>query len=122
MKFTRDTLRTILALLLVIIIVVATFAYGNAQRNKQQAKNDAKVTQTQANDKEKSATVETPAPTTPQAPTATTPAAGGTAQVQPATIPETGGEAAYVAPLAIVALAGYFYLRSRQRLSFAQTR
>lgn len=129
MKFTRDTIRTILALLLVIIIVVATFAYGNAQRNKQQAKNDTKVTETQAktDDKEKSATVTTPPATSTPTPSTTTPATttpdtGGTAQVQPATIPEAGAEAGYGIPLAIVAFAGYLYLRSRQRLGFALTR
>ncbi len=132
MKFSRDTIRTILALLLIIIIVVATFAYGNAQRNKQKASNDAKVTETQTKEEstnEKSATVTTTPPATPSTPTSgtttpatTTPDTGGHAQVQPATMPETGAETSYGIPLAIVALVGYFYLRSRQRLSFAQNK
>ena len=125
MKFTRDTIRTILALLLVIIIVVATFAYGNAQRNRQQVDNKVKVTETQTktNENEKSATVATPIPVTAPTPAPATPdatpATGGSAQVQPATMPETGAEAAYVVPLTIVALAVYFYLRSRQRLVYS---
>ena len=138
MKFSRDTLRTILALLLIIIIVVATFAYGNAQRNKQKADNAAKTTETQSktNDTEKSATVDsgtnsnsstnnsstTTNPSTTNTTTTVTPDTGGSAQVQPTTMPETGTETAYVVPLAIVALAGYFYLRSRQRLAFSQSK
>lgn len=123
MKFTRDTIRTILALLLVIIIVVATFAYGNAQRNKQQADNKAKVTETQTkaddaktNDNEKSATVETP-------PVAAAPAADSSAPVAaaPTTIPQAGAETSYGIPLGIIAIAGYFYVRSRQRLQIAHS-
>jgi lysozyme family protein len=129
MKFTRDTLRTILALLLVIIIVVATFAYGNAQRNKQQAKNDTKVTETQDSSptNEKSATVATPNPPDPNIPDqstvpSTTPATGGTAQQVPTSIPAAGGELSYGLPLAFVAIAVYAYVRSRQRLGLALTR
>jgi len=132
MKFTRDTLRTVLALILIVIIVVATFAYGNAQRNKQKTENDVKVAQTeQKNSSSKSSNgtasnnsglANTGGAQNTQTVAPTVPDTGGTAQPQPTTMPETGAETGYTIPLSIIALVGYLYLRSRQRLAFAQSR
>ena len=129
MKFTRDTLRTLLALILIIIIVVATFAYGNAQRNKQKADTKVKVTETQTktSDNEKSATVSdgsTPnnaASTTTSAPAGSSPVVSVTPDTGGSALPETGAETTVALPLLAIATAGYFYIRSRQKLAFSRS-
>jgi hypothetical protein len=81
----RDTLKTLAGLLIIGVIVVATFMYGNAQRQAQIKRDEAakKQQQQQANANEAGKATASPSgTTTPTASPTTQPTTGGTAAVQ----------------------------------------
>lgn len=99
-NFSKETLKTIGGVVLIAVIVVATFLYGNKQRQEQLRQQQAQQnTQSQQQVKSPGAgSVNTPAPTTATPPSGTT--------------PQTGGEMAYLLPLA--ALIGLYQLNRYQ--------
>ena len=131
----RDTLKTIIGLVIIGLIVVVTFLYGNAQRQSQNRRDQAakqaqqqkqaaqakkstpasQAAQPQAQPKAApAATPATPA-TTPKTATAAVPDTGGTNS----TMPDTGAGESALIPVSLLAL-GLFYLRhSRRALAVA---
>lgn len=131
----RDGVKTIIGLLVIGLIIVATFLYGNHQRqaqlrHDQDVKKQSGVTQatpqaTPTTNKSASSQASVPSPSanplqgqgsTSSTSTVKSPQTGGTAIVTPATTPKTG--AGEMAPIALVglALAGIYYRRSRREL------
>lgn len=101
----RDLLKTIGGLALIAAIVVATFLYGNKQR-QEQVRRDQEIKQQQQTAKEK--TLAQDKATKPDGPSqVTAPGATGTSSVgggvnQPTTTPQTGPEL-YLLPLGAIA-------------------
>ncbi|MEO7617348.1 MAG: hypothetical protein ABIS59_00740 [Candidatus Saccharibacteria bacterium] len=132
----RDGLKTIIGLLVIGLIIVATFLYGNHQRQAQLRHDEdlkrqqQKVTQTTpqattspaaSTSPQASVPSSTPNPIQGQGKVTTAPQAGGTAMSTStnSTTPRTGaGEMAPVALLALIA-SGVYYRRSRREIVFA---
>lgn len=130
----RDGLKTVIGLLVIGLIIVATFLYGNNQRQAQlRHDQDLKKQQQTAAQVTPQATATPAMSTKPQpsvvAPTSNTiqgsaaktaaPQTGGSGTVAQSTTPRTGPDA--LAPIALLALigAGVFYRRSRREVVFA---
>jgi len=130
----RDTLKTIVGLVIIGLIVVVTFLYGNAQRQaqlrhdqdvkRQQQQSEAKTT---AQPSVSTAQPKTAAPATnpakpptaaatPPSATATTPTTGATNSTK---IPDTGASENALIPLTLLGLAIYGLRRSRRSLALA---
>ena len=112
----KDLLRTIGGILVIGGIVVATFLYGNQQR-QEQVRQDQAQTQT-----EEQAAPEEPAKpkVVSQQPTPGAPAANG--QTQPVTTPETGSELAVAFPLGLLIMFGRWHRSSQLALRTAALR
>ncbi len=131
----RETLKTLAGLAIITLIVVATFLYGNSQRQAQQKQDQAKKQQaatpspsTSAKASPKATPTPSPVPSgsvaqgpvdggsgsgaTPK-PTAA-PVTGGTT-----TIPDTGSETAPLLGVAVLGLTYVFYRRSGRRIEAA---
>ena len=104
----KDLLKTIGGILIIAAIVVATFLYGNQQRQEQVRRDQAvQEQQTAQEGDEGEAEVGAPAPVKPQSPAT---------QPQPATTPETGGALDYLLPLGVLSGLLSWQLASRRRL------
>ncbi|MBW3538532.1 hypothetical protein KY386_03520 [Candidatus Parcubacteria bacterium] len=118
-RISKDVLKTAGAILLIGVIVVATFLYGNAQR-QEQARRDQVAKQQQEQRETADKPAEQPQPAAPQQPAANQPAQPGTGAVGggslPETTPKTGGELAYLLPAVAVVGMYRFNRTSRQRL------
>jgi lysozyme family protein len=130
----RDGLKTIIGLLVIGLIIVATFLYGNHQRQAQLRHDEdlkrqqQKVTQTTpqatkspaaSTSPQASVPSSTPNPIQGQGKVTAAPQTGGTAMTETNTTPRTGaGEMAPIALLALIA-SGVYYRRSRREVVFA---
>ena len=139
----RDTVKTIAGLIIIVGIVVATFMYGNAQRQKQLAEDQKAKQQQEATAQQQAKSVSpsaspkasaTPKPnaTATKAPTATaapkgagvvagttTPVTGGTG----ASLPDTGPETIGMVGLSAIGVMALAVRRSRRAmLEAARTR
>jgi regulatory protein YycH of two-component signal transduction system YycFG len=104
----RDTLKTIIALVVIGLIVVVTFLYGNSQRQAQLRRDQAA--------KEKTTTTQTTAkPKTIFTPTTVVPDTGGSAK----TMPDTGATENALIPVTLIGLGLYYTRRSRRALAAA---
>ena len=104
----RDFFKTIGAIVIIGLIVIATFLYGNRQRQEQLRRDQQAIQQKQSDDRSvtvdnsKNNTVVKPETTNPP----TAPVAinqNVTATVPPAQTPDTGGEVYFLAPVALIA-------------------
>lgn len=114
MKLNQDLLKTVGGLLLIGVIVVATFLYGNRQRQAQIRDDQTATEQSeQAPQTDENTPVEEEAPA-PAAPAPTAPAA----EPAPTRTPETG--ASDLIPLALLTAAYWAHRRSRRQLQAAR--
>lgn len=107
-SFSKETLKTIGGVVLIAVIVVATFLYGNKQRQEQLRKPNGTATQTTDTSKPGTGLVN------PSGQATTVPASDAQPQTAPTTTPETGGELAFALPLAVL-VGLYQYNRHSQR-------
>jgi hypothetical protein len=110
----RDTLKTIAGLVIIGLIVVATFLYGNAQRQTQLNHTE------QTKPKITTVTVAKPTPASQAAkPQAQPKTATTTAPVATKSVPDTGPADFAFIPLVSLGLGLYFLRRSRRALTLA---
>ncbi len=131
----RDTVKTIAGLIIIVGIVVATFMYGNAQRQKQLAEDQKAKQQQEATAQQQAKSVSpsaspkataTPKPNATAAPKGagvvagtTTPVTGGTG----ASLPDTGPETIGMVGLSAIGVMALAVRRSRRAmLAAARTR
>ena len=120
----RDTVKTIAGLIIIVGIVVATFMYGNAQRQKQLAEDQKAKQQQEATAQQHAKSVSpnaspTKAPTATAAPKGagvvagtTTPVTGGTG----ASLPDTGPETIGMVGLSAIGVMALAVRRSRRAM------
>ena len=131
----RDGIKTIIGLLVIGLIIVATFLYGNHQRQAQlRHDEDLKRQQTASQTAPQATTTPVMSKTSPQASVpsstpnpiqgqgnaVTVPQTGGSAlSTTTTTTPRTGADA--MVPIALLALiiSGVYYVRSRREVVFA---
>lgn len=109
MKLTRDLLKTVGAILVIGIIIVATFLYGNRQR-QEQVRRDQQIRQQQeqkaAEETGPKVTVNNTKDNTVVKPENATNVGGGSLQNPPApasgATPQTGSDGLYLLPLAVM--------------------
>lgn len=117
----NSTVKIILAVGIIILIVAATFAYGNSQRQAQQANNKTSnkpastsqsASPSSANTPASSSASSTPAPSQ-------SPIASATPQIAPPSgaVPQTGGELLYAVPVTGLGILMYTRRQGRQQLS-----
>lgn len=106
----RNTLYTLIGLLVVVIVIVATFLYANGQRQAQLRHDQAVQKQSQSQSAKKSTSGSTSSQ--PKGTATTAPVTGGTA----ATTPRTGATEDGLIPVTLLGLGAYWYRRSRRSL------
>lgn len=119
----RDLLKTAGGIIIIGAIIVATFLYGNQQR-QEQVRRDQEVEQQQdqANEGEVDVVAEGDQDAaTGQPDSLSAPGGVGGGQL-PATTPQAGGEVAYLLPLGALGALGLALRRSRQQLRAAYLR
>lgn len=115
MKFNQDLVKTIGAIALIGIIVVATFLYGNKQRQEQVRQDQAaKQEQERKADEQAKQSTQQPAPATNNQATSATPGQSTATTQTPTTTPATGGEIGYLVPAAVMLVAYRASRRSKQ--------
>jgi LPXTG-motif cell wall-anchored protein len=131
----RDTLKTILGLIVIVLIVVATFLYGNAQRQAQLKRDqEVKQQQTAQTSTSPAASASTSAGTSNTAPVSSPtanniqggqpsqpPTGGSTSStsVNSSGIPDTGSSSVAAAGLLALASAFAYWRRSRRAVMVA---
>lgn len=114
----KDVLKTVGGLLLIGVVVVATFLYGNQQRQEQMRQEQGVEQQATSIDKDTNTKPKTQ--TQPKADSDSSPSASPNPSLQPlpTRTPETG--ASSIIPMALTGLAAWRYFRGRKELAFAQ--
>ncbi len=123
----RDTIKTLIGLFIIGLIVVATFMYGNAQRQAQQ-KRDQATNKPQPSPSRTVASSVTPTPSGAPAPVQSPGVVGGGAKTTPTTggtgkdLPETGSPWGGVIGAAALVGTGLAWRRSQRALVDAARR
>lgn len=113
----RDSVKTAAGLAIIVLIVVATFLYGNAQRQSQ-LRHDQQVKAQQQAAAERAARQN--ATSQPKPAPSTAPSANGSQQPAPsAAIPDTGASQDALIPVALIGTLLIGLYRSRRALSVA---
>jgi lysozyme family protein len=111
----RDALKTLAGLGIIALIVVATYLYGNSQREAQLR--SQKTAQTSPSP----ATSASPKVAVSASPSATpTPVLGVTSGPKDGTMPQTGPELVTALAAGVMAVVGLAYWRSRRAVAVAQ--
>jgi uncharacterized protein HemX len=106
MKLNKDLIKTGGAVLLIAVIVVATFLYGNSQRQEQVRKDQAAKQEQERKANEEQTAQNTAQPADDNTAASATPTQTSASTPSPSKTPSTGGELGYLIP-ATALLVGY---------------